>query len=98
MRKSPLLLIILPLLVLLLAGWTSAPRKTIFSELKPGQAIGVKDLEDAYQLSLWDEGLPQSHQVVEIGEDFIIVEDQTKVTRTTIPVYAIKAVVRYQTP
>lgn len=37
-------------------------------------------------------GVDLGHKVVEVGTDFIVVEDLVGVTETRIPIYSIKAV------
>ncbi len=41
-----------------------------------------------------DEEVPLGHKIIEIGDDFVVLEDLAEVTQTTIPVYSVKAVVR----
>lgn len=79
-------------------GAADSPRKSVFSELKVGQPVGLKDRGTAYEISVFEDNLPQSHNVVEIGENFIVLQDVAKVTKTTIPVYAIKSIVRLKVP
>ncbi len=80
--------------LLLTIGATDVPKKTVFSGLKVGQQVGLKDHGTAFEISVLSEDVPQSHKVIEIGEDFLVLEDVAEVTQTTIPVYSIKAVVR----
>ena len=79
--------------VLLTIGAADVPKKTVFSGLKVGQQVGLKDHGTAFEISVIDD-VPQSHKIIEIGEDFVVLEDVTEVTQTTIPVYSLKAIVR----
>jgi hypothetical protein len=96
MKRIVLLLPVIAV-VLLTIGATDVPKKTVFSSLKVGQSVGLKDHGTAYEISFLSEELPQGHKVIEIGDDFIVLEDLAEVTQTTIPVYSLKAVVRLKT-
>lgn len=98
MKNHQILLVLVPLLAFLLARWTAPPERTAFADLKVGGTVGLKDLGDSYQLTVWSEDLPQSHKVVEIGQDFVVLQDVAEVTKITIPMYSIKSVIRLQTP
>ncbi len=80
--------------VLLTIGATDPPKKTVFSSLKVGQSVGLKDQGAAFEISVLSEEVPQGHTVIEIGDDFIVLEDVAGVTQTTIPVFSLKAIVR----
>src|SRR5690606_1412240 len=69
----------------------------VFSMLKVGQSVSLKDEGSAYTISFLDPEVPQSHKIAEIGDDFIVVEDLAGVTETAIPVYAVKSIVRVKT-
>jgi hypothetical protein len=89
-----------PLLILLLAGVLfvasgQAPTKThgVLSVLHAGQPVNLADTDGGYKLNLFDGG-PEvlGHKVVEIGSDFVVVEDITGIQQLRIPVYSIKSV------
>lgn len=65
-------------------------RKGFLSVLKAGQAIVVKEVGGRYEITLMDGG----HKVIEIGPDYVVVEDIAGVTETRIPVYSIKSITR----
>lgn len=90
---------LLPVIAVLLLtiGAAEAPKKTAFSGLKVGQQVGLKDQGSAFEISYLSEEVPQSHTVIEIGDDFVVLEDLAEVTQTTIPVYSLKAIVRLKT-
>ena len=93
MKRIVLLLPVIAV-VLLTIGAADVPKKTVFSSLKVGQQVGLKDHGTAFEISFLSEDVPQSHKIIEIGEDFVVLEDVAEVTQTTIPVYSVKAVVR----
>jgi hypothetical protein len=90
------IVLLLPVIVVMLLsiGAADAPKKTVFSGLKIGQSVGLKDHGEAFEISFLTEEIPQGQTVIEIGDDFVVLEDVAKVTQTTIPVYSLKAIVR----
>ncbi len=71
--------------------------KGIFSSLKLGQPVTLKDMGAGYSLSFFEEGLQLTHTVVEIGEDYVVVRDIAGVTDTMVPVYSLKGILRMRT-
>jgi hypothetical protein len=71
--------------------------KGVFSALKVGQSVSLKDEGSAFTITHFEPDLPQSHKIIEIGDNFIVVRDIAEVTETTIPIYSIKAIVRVKT-
>jgi hypothetical protein len=93
-----------PLAALVLLALSSsfaveAPKKPkgIFSSLKVGQPVTLTDHGAAFSISLLDEGLPLTHKVVEVGEDYVVVEDIAGVTEATLPIYSLKGIVKTRT-
>jgi len=89
-----------PLLILLLAGVLfvasgQAPGKThgVLSVLHAGQSVNLAEIDGGYKLNLF-EGGPEvlGHKVVEVGADFVVVEDIAGIQQLRIPVYSIKSV------
>ena len=68
--------------------------KGVLSALKVGQSVSLKDEVSAFSITIFDPELPQSHKVIEIGNNFIVVRDIAEVTETTIPIYSVKAIVK----
>jgi len=89
-----------PLLILLLAGVLfvasgQAPGKPhgVLSALHAGQPVSLADTDGGYRLNLFKDG-PEvlGHKVVEVGSDFVVVEDIAGIQQLRIPVYSIKSV------
>ena len=89
-----------PILILLLAGVLfvasgQAPAKThgVLSVLHAGQSVNLADTDSGYKLNLF-QGSPEvlGHKVVEVGSDFVVVEDIAGIQQLRIPVYSIKSV------
>ena len=66
-------------------------RKGVFSMLKVGQAVSLKDEESAYSISYIEPEVPLSHTVVEIGQDYVVVRDIAGVKDVVVPVYSLKS-------
>ena len=80
--------------VMILTIGAAAPKKTVFSGLKIGQQVGLKDNGTAFEISFLTEEIPQGYKIIEIEDDYVVLEDLAGVTQTTIPVYSLKAIVR----
>ena len=65
-------------------------RKGFLSVLKEGQAVVVKEVSGRYEITLMEGG----HKVIEVGPDYVVVEDLAGVIDTRIPVYSIKSITR----
>jgi hypothetical protein len=74
-----------------------AARRTVFSTLKVGQSVVVKERNGLYEVSTMDEAGPMSHKVVEVGDDYLVVRDEAGVLESRIPVTAVRAVVHIRT-
>ncbi len=73
------------------------PPKDFLSALKEGQTIVLKENAGRYEITVMKD-VRLGHTVIEVGPDFIVVEDVAKVTETRIPVYSIKAIVKIKVP
>jgi hypothetical protein len=71
--------------------------KGVFSALKVGQPVSLKDEGSAYGMTFFEPELPQAHNVVEIGDNFVVLRDIAEVTEISIPIYAVKSVVKVKT-
>jgi hypothetical protein len=90
-------LVVVTFLVMALGADEGRKTKGIFSGLKVGQSVSLKDEGSAFTITFFDPDLQQSHKVIEIGENFIVVRDIAEVSETTVPLYSIKAIVKVRT-
>jgi predicted membrane protein len=60
--------------------------------LKVGRAVILNDRGATVSLSFFDDEVPLSHTVVEVGEDYIVLRDIAGVKETIVPVFAVKAI------
>jgi hypothetical protein len=68
-------------------------KKTVFSSLKLGQSVTLKDKGSAWEIGTTDDEAPLTHKVAEIGEDYIVLRDEPGAVETRIPVTAVRALV-----
>ncbi|MEO2036970.1 MAG: hypothetical protein ABGZ35_33265 [Planctomycetaceae bacterium] len=71
--------------------------KGVFSMIKLGQAVNLKDQGAAYSISFMEPEVPLGHTVVEIGEDYVVVRDIAGVKDVVVPVYSLKSVEKVRT-
>ena len=74
------------------------PCRDFLAVLKPKQSVLMKEVGGRFTISMMDD-MPDTltHKVVEVGADFVVVEDIVGVQQTRIPVYAITSIVRIKT-
>jgi hypothetical protein len=95
-RKWTWLVVVTFLVMALGADETKRP-KGVFSALKVGQSVSLKDEGSAFTITFFDPDLQQSHKVIEIGSDYVVLRDIAEVTETTIPIYSVKAIIKVKT-
>lgn len=67
------------------------PKASIFKHLKKGQIITLKDNGHNYSILVLP-NLPLGHKIVEIGSDYLVIEDSVSAYTFYIPVTSIKAI------
>lgn len=67
-------------------------KNSLFAPLESGTKVSVKEQQGKFVFTLM-EGIPQSHVVIEVGTDYLVVEDQTGLIQTRIPVTSLQSVV-----
>ena len=73
------------------------PRKGFLAVLKEGQTVVLKESAGKYEITLM-KNLPLGQKVIEVGSDYVVVEDAAGVTETRIPVTSIKAIIKLKIP
>lgn len=70
-----------------------------FSALKKGQHVSLKQDAGRYEITTV-EGVAavQGHKVMEIGADYVVIQDVAGVTESRIPLWSIKAIIRLKVP
>jgi hypothetical protein len=85
-------IVVLVAVVASLGAQNAKKPRNVFSTLKVGQSVSLKDHGSAWSISFFDDEIRLSHTVVEVGEDFVVVRDIAGVKDTTVPVFAVKAI------
>ncbi len=97
MRK--VLITILLCTILSAATFTTASHgqekrsKSFLSNFQVGQIVLVSEPGGRYEIRII-KGLEVGHKVLEVGTDYVLLEDAGGVTETMIPVTSIRSVVR----
>ena len=95
MRKTsaPILILLLAGLLFVASGQVPAKPHGILAVLHVGQPVNLADADGGYKLNLFKNG-PEvlGHKVVEVGSDFVVVEDIAGVQQLRIPAYSIKSI------
>lgn len=91
-------LICLGFFLLLLVGAVNQEKpKKFLSRLKPGQIVSVKEVMGKYELVI-NEKAPVGSRVIEIGDDYVVLEDPSGLVETRIHVTSIKIIAKWQQP
>ncbi len=53
--------------------------------------VSLKDTGNGFQIGVMP-GVEMPSKVIEVGADYVVIEDIVGITQTRIPIYAIKAV------
>lgn len=75
----------------------SAAKKTVFSSLKVGQSVTLKEKGPLWEVGTTDDEAPLTHKVAEIDDGYIVLRDEAGAVETRIPVTAVRAVVHVRT-
>ncbi len=66
-------------------------RVGFFAPFERGQKVAVKETPQGFEIHYPDYELgPLAYTVVEVGSDYIVVEDFAKITETRISIYSIR--------
>jgi len=90
--KNWIWIIVLVALVTSLGAQDAEKPKGVFSMLKVGQLVSLKDDGSAYSISFFDDEIPLGHTAVEIGEDYIVLRDIAGAKDVLLPVFSLKSV------
>jgi hypothetical protein len=82
------------LVLLLTLGADGEKPRGVFNSLQIGQKVNLNEEVQGFTITFFEEKeLPQTHKVLEIGKDFIVLQSVSGI-ETTIPVYSLRAVVK----
>ena len=97
MLRSNLVLALLLLVIPATSYGQDKSKKTFFSALKEGQVVIVKEVAGKYELTVM-KNAPVGSKVLEVGTDFVVLEDPTGVLETRIHNTSIKCITRLKAP
>lgn len=76
------------------SGQAPVRRDGVLAVLRAGQPVSLKETNGRYEIGVFERGPGVlGHKMIEVGEDFVVVEDVAGITESRIPLYSIKAVV-----
>ena len=73
------------------------PKKTFLSALKEGQVVSIKEVAGKFDITVM-KNAPVGTKVLEIGSDYVVLEDPAGVMETRIHVTSIKSIIRLKLP
>ena len=66
---------------------------TFLDHLRPGQAVSLTDKDGRYEIGAFPPGIqPLGQNVIEVGQDYVVLRDLMGITDTIIPIYSIKSI------
>ena len=63
------------------------------SVLRKNQVVQLKEVDGRFVINIIN-GMRVGHKVIEVGDDYILIEEPSGYIETRIPVYSIKSIVR----
>jgi hypothetical protein len=72
-------------------------RKGVLAPLEVGQQVGLREAANGYTINVVP-GTPLGNKVVEVGTDYVVLEDAAGLTQTRIPVTSLRAVIVTRLP
>lgn len=71
-----------------------------FSILKKDQKVGLQETPNGYHIKVFKNFAvePSLYKVIEIGADYIVIEDAISVNEIRIPIYSIKSITTVKFP
>ena len=67
-------------------------RGGVLGVLSKGQAVSVKEVSGRYEMGIIPNVEMLGYRVIEVGSDYVVVQDIVQVTELRIPIYSVKAV------
>lgn len=100
MKKTILISVIVAFLA---SGFFSASGQApsrpqgVLTVLHSGQGVNLKESNGRYEIGVFDKG-PEvlGHKVVEVGTDYVVLQDIAGVSEIRIPLYSVKAVTTWK--
>lgn len=97
MKRVVAVLAVVCVVAVLAAAVPKGERTGVFAPLEKGQKVALKEVAGGYQITVMP-GVELASKVIEVGADYVVLEDPAGVTQTRIPVYSTRAVVVTRVP
>jgi len=92
------IIVVLVVVAIALGADDAKKPRGAFSKLKVGHQVTLRQESSGFMLSFFDDDkVPLTHTVIEIGDDFIVVEDVSATRETTIPIFALRSIEKVKT-
>jgi hypothetical protein len=95
--RSILILVLLFLVIPATSNAQDKPKKTFLSALKEGQVVSVKEVAGKFDITVM-KNVPVGSKVLEIGSEYVVLEDPAGVMETRVHVTSIKSIIRLKVP
>ena len=95
--RSILILVLLFLVIPATSYGQDKPKKTFLSALKEGAVVSVKKVAGKYDITVM-KNAPVGSKVIEVGTDYVVLEDPAGVMETRVHVTSIKSIIRLTLP
>lgn len=95
--RSTLVLALLLLVIPATSYGQDKPKKNFLSALKEGSVVTVKEVGGRYEITVM-KNAPVGSKVLEVGTDYVLLEDPAGVIETRIHVTSIKSIIRLKLP
>jgi hypothetical protein len=79
------------------SGQAPARPQGVLAVLRAGQAVNLKESSGRFEIGVFDKGPDVlGHKIVEVGNDYVVLQDIAGVSETRIPLYSVKAVTTWK--
>jgi len=93
MRSWISIVVVLVVVAIALGADEANKPRGAFSKLRISQQVTVRQEPSGFTILYFnDDTVPLTHKVVEIGDDFLVVEDIAATRETTVPIYALRSI------
>lgn len=98
MSRRVMLLAAVPLVLAAAVAvlWAQEPGRAapagVFAALRPGQSVALREVGSAYHLTTFVQEVQGPFKVMELGADYIVLQDVVGFQEHRIPIYAVRGV------
>ena len=79
------------------SGQAPAQPQGLLAVLRAGQAVNLKESSGRYEIGVFEKGPDVlGHKIVEVGTDYVVLQDIAGVSESRIPIFSIKSVTMWK--